>query len=308
MATGAETYMGQQRPVDPQLDLRNLLTAIGGVMSRPQTGYAGLTAQQVAQSAGNTMDALTRQQQLLQAAQQGAVQQERAKFEDAMRAQQMSMESQRLDLAKASHALQVMAQQAAMERARKQDQWAEEDRARETAMRQQLEDIRVPTPAGEVPLSVLASLGSLGSALAKPQTAARPTTWDKNRQVNMDYWASQGVPEELVEALSGVDPAKMSKTYRQELDKFNKGTLGGGVIPRTVDELQGFDNTFFAPYSSLPIEVQNILRTALGASLLSTTSVNPQAEQLDAQRQAAQDAALLDGFIQWQQSQRGGKK
>lgn len=88
MAIVPQEYLQAQRPVDQQLDVRNLLTALGQSYQQPQTSYVGLDPTLAVQSGQQTMNALKQQQQMLQNAQEIGVNQERAKFQDAMSAQQ----------------------------------------------------------------------------------------------------------------------------------------------------------------------------------------------------------------------------
>lgn len=181
----AQDYMGMKREVDPQLDLRNVLNAIAGGLVRPQTSYAGLTAEQVNNNANNAAGALARQAQMMQGAQEGAVRQEQQQFQDAMAAQQMDFQAQQLALQRAAQALQASIHAASSQRENQR-----------LAMEREIQALKLAGLKGDLDLAermkntMVDVDGNKVSAdiarhLPRAMFGANPTTFDKKQSMFM---------------------------------------------------------------------------------------------------------------------------
>lgn len=115
MAT-VQDFMRLQRPVDQQVDAKNMLSALGEALANfsPQISYAGLTPDTQAASASRVYDVLNKQQAMLQSAQNAAVQQDSQRFQEAMAAQQAVHAEQQLSLQRAAQAMQAQQHAASM--------------------------------------------------------------------------------------------------------------------------------------------------------------------------------------------------
>lgn len=242
-----QEYLTASRPVDPQLDMRRLLTALAGAVSTPQTSYAGLSAEQVSNSASNTRAHLENQLAALQNAQQAGVQQERASFQDAQTAHQTMLADKQMQIALA----QLQLQKAAAGRA-----------AANEAMARQLHQAQLSKNAMELEL-----LGQkLKFASEHPEqvfgkTPARPTQFEQ-KQNQLEQEASRFSPRvgAAVKMSGGVPKLREGETkarndfFKNELN-FGKefDRLGNYYTPVwgfTADDLANYDNNFYIPQST----------------------------------------------------------
>lgn len=99
-----DRYLQARRPIEEQLDVRNLLAALGQNFQQPSTHYVGLKPEEITSDSQSTLNTLKAQQQMLQNAQEMGINQERAQFADALNAQQAWLREQELQLQKAAAA------------------------------------------------------------------------------------------------------------------------------------------------------------------------------------------------------------
>lgn len=104
--TTPQAYLEQRRENDPQVDMRQLLTAFQQ-LKQPQTAYAGLDADEVARSHSGVINALQSQAQMLQRAQQAGVAQEQQNYADAQNAHKMYLADRDQRLSEALKGLQM---------------------------------------------------------------------------------------------------------------------------------------------------------------------------------------------------------
>lgn len=102
-----EEILQASRPVDPQVDVRTLLSALAGAWQAPQTSYFGLTPEDVQSSAGQQLQRQAQAMGMLQDAQKMAVAQEQQSFADALNAKKMQFTEQELAMQQAMNALRM---------------------------------------------------------------------------------------------------------------------------------------------------------------------------------------------------------
>lgn len=107
-------YLMAQRPVEPQLDMRNLLTSLAGAYQAPQTSYFGLTPENVQSSAGQQLQRMAEMGGMIQQAQKMGVGQEQQQFADALNAHKMYLADRDQRMQEALNGLRMQQMKQAM--------------------------------------------------------------------------------------------------------------------------------------------------------------------------------------------------
>lgn len=222
-----QEYMEQKRPVDPQVDTRNLLAALGGAYQAPNTAFFGLSPSEAAKSARQVDDTLARMAAQLQAAQSAGIQQERQRFQDAnaahqlyladrdqrqqeaLRALQMAQMRQGMGQAAATHALNIAKAKAELE-------WL-----------QQAQKQMVETPLGKMSLFAASKLPSRAlngghQSATEAKTARNIAAW-KRLEVESD---------------GNSHPDDNRQKARKELSDWRKDPMNMGATAAQIADME----------------------------------------------------------------------
>lgn len=210
MAIVPDEYLQARRPVEQQLDMRNVLAALSQSYQTPNSFYVGLDPDRAIALGQQTLGTMSRQGQMIQNAQEAAVNQERAQFNDALAAQQAWMRARDQQLQEA----------AAARAASSAGRSAELHALQKALLEQQLQGAKLKNQfAQENPEQVFGRTRTGANGRA-------PTKYEQERTDTFEHWKSLGVPEGSY--VYQVPPRILRSDFNKEFKALSKAFSDSG--------------------------------------------------------------------------------